>query len=75
MDGRKVVLLFTDGIDSPGNFKTNNLSVMDVMDRATREDMMIYAIGLESRMPYGRRSGAGRRRRVHRRVRRQAAAA
>ena len=55
MDGRKVVLLFTDGVDSPGNFKTNNLSVMDVMDRATREDMMIYAIGLESRMPYGRR--------------------
>jgi VWFA-related protein len=55
MDGRKVVLLFTDGVDSPANFKTNNLSVMDVMDRATREDMMIYAIGLESRMPYGRR--------------------
>ena len=54
-DGRKVVLLFTDGVDSPGNFKTNNLSVMDVMDRATKEDVMIYAIGLESRLPYGRR--------------------
>ncbi len=25
------------------------------MDRATKEDVMIYAIGLESRMPYGRR--------------------
>jgi Ca-activated chloride channel homolog len=53
--GRKVVLLFTDGVDSPGNFKTNNFSVMDVVERATREDMMVYAIGLESRMPYGRR--------------------
>jgi VWFA-related protein len=37
------------------NFKTNNVSVMDVVDRATREDMMVYAIGLESRMPFGRR--------------------
>jgi VWFA-related protein len=56
-DGRKVVLLFTDGVDSPGNFKTNNLSVMDVMDRATREDVMLYAIGLESRAPFvGRQS-------------------
>jgi Ca-activated chloride channel family protein len=54
-DGRKVVLLFTDGVDSPMNFKTNNLSVMDVMERATKEDIMLYAIGLESRMPYGRR--------------------
>jgi VWFA-related protein len=53
-DGRKVVLLFTDGVDSPGNFKTNNLSVMDVIDRATREDVMLYAIGLESRLPFGR---------------------
>jgi VWFA-related protein len=53
-EGRKVVLLFTDGVDSPGNFKTNNLSVMDVMERATRDDVMLYAIGLESRLPYGR---------------------
>jgi VWFA-related protein len=53
--GRKVVLLFTDGMDQPGNFKTNNLSVMDVVDRATRDDMMIYAIGLEGGIPYGRR--------------------
>ena len=49
--GRRVVLLFTDGADNPGNFKTNNLSLMDVMDRAQREDVMVYAIGLESRMP------------------------
>jgi Ca-activated chloride channel family protein len=54
-DGRRVVLLFTDGVDSPGNFKTNNTSVMDVLGRATKEDMMIYAIGLEGGIPYGRR--------------------
>jgi VWFA-related protein len=27
---------------------------MDVMERATKEDVMLYAIGLESRLPYGR---------------------
>jgi Ca-activated chloride channel homolog len=55
-DGRRVVLLFTDGVDTPPvSFKTANASVMDVVDRATRDDMMVYAIGLESRMPFGRR--------------------
>jgi Ca-activated chloride channel homolog len=53
--GRKVVLLFTDGMDAPGNLKTNNTSVMDVVERATKDDMMIYAIGLEGGIPYGRR--------------------
>ena len=49
--GRRVVLAFTDGADNPMNFRTNNLSLMDVMERAQREDVMVYAIGLESRMP------------------------
>ena len=49
--GRRVVLAFTDGADNPGNLKTNNLSLMDVMERAQREDVMFYAIGLESRNP------------------------
>jgi Ca-activated chloride channel homolog len=57
--GRRVILLFTDGADNPGNFKTNNLSLMDVMERAQREDIMVYAIGLESRMPPG--GGGGMR--------------
>jgi VWFA-related protein len=56
--GRRVVLVFTDGEDNPMNFKFNNQSVMDVMDRAQRENVMVYAIGLESRgMPGG---GGGR---------------
>ena len=49
--GRRVILAFTDGIDSPGNLKTNNLTLMDAMERAQREDVMVYAIGLESRTP------------------------
>jgi VWFA-related protein len=58
--GRRVVLIFTDGEDNPMNFKFNNQSVMDVMDRAQRENVMVYAIGLESRgMPTGGRGGLG----------------
>jgi VWFA-related protein len=49
--GRRVILAFTDGADNPGNLKTNNLTLMDAMERAQREDVMVYAIGLESRMP------------------------
>jgi VWFA-related protein len=56
-DGRRVVLLFTDGVDSPMNFKFNNLSVMDVMKRAQQQNVMVYAVGLESagpQSPFGR---------------------
>ncbi|MEO6239568.1 MAG: VWA domain-containing protein [Vicinamibacterales bacterium] len=48
-DGRRVVLVFTDGGDNPQNFKLNNMSFMDIMVRAQRSDVMVYAIGLESR--------------------------
>ena len=47
--GRRVVLLFTDGADNPGNFKLNNMSFMDVQRRAQEADVMVYAIGLEGR--------------------------
>jgi Ca-activated chloride channel family protein len=53
--GRRVVLVFTDGVDSPMNFSFKNVSLMDVMDRGQREDMMVYAIGLESVVPWGNR--------------------
>ena len=49
--GRRVILLFTDGADNPGNFKLNNMSFMDVQRRAQESDVMVYAIGLESRDP------------------------
>ena len=57
--GRRVVLIFTDGEDNPMNFKLNNRSVMDVMDRAQRENVMVYAIGLESRGTPSGRGGLG----------------
>jgi VWFA-related protein len=45
-DGRRVVLVFTDGVDKPLNFKRNNSTLKDVMNRAVRENIMVYAIGL-----------------------------
>jgi VWFA-related protein len=47
-DGRKVVLVFSDGGDAPSNFSFNNRSVMDVMRRAQQDDVMVYAIGLQT---------------------------
>ena len=44
--GRRVVLVFTDGMDSPMNFSSNNSSLKGVMKRAEEEDVMVYAIGL-----------------------------
>jgi len=44
--GRRVVLVFTDGADSPMNASSNNSSLKDVMKRAEEEDVMVYAIGL-----------------------------
>jgi Ca-activated chloride channel homolog len=50
-EGRRVVLMFTDGMDNPMNLRLNNRTVMDVMRRAQLENVMVYAIGLESTMP------------------------
>jgi Ca-activated chloride channel family protein len=64
--GRRVVLVFTDGVDMPLNFSNNNKSLKDVMKRAEEENVMVYAIGLagENGMPSvpgrgGDRSGPG----------------
>ncbi|MGE5244883.1 MAG: VWA domain-containing protein [Betaproteobacteria bacterium] len=43
IEGRKVVLIFTDGDDTE-----SHTSLGDVIDRARAEDVMVYAIGLES---------------------------
>jgi Ca-activated chloride channel family protein len=60
---RRVILVFTDGIDAPMRFGANNMSLPDVTRRAVAEDVMVYAIGLAARMPSfgGRRGGMGRR--------------
>jgi VWFA-related protein len=44
--GRRVVLVFTDGVDKPMNFSGRNKSLKDVMKRAEERDVMVYAIGL-----------------------------
>jgi Ca-activated chloride channel family protein len=44
--GRRVVLVFTDGVDRPMNFSNRNKSLRDVMKRAEEQDIMVYAIGL-----------------------------
>jgi Ca-activated chloride channel family protein len=54
--GRRVILVFTDGIDSPEQGGASN-SLRNVMKRAEEEDVMVYAIGLA---PSGfGRGGAG----------------
>ena len=44
--GRRVILVFTDGVDNPMNFFSRNYSLKDVMKRAEENDIMVYAIGL-----------------------------
>ena len=43
VDGRKVVLVFTDGDDT-----ASKLGVGKVMDRAREKDIMVYAVGLQT---------------------------
>jgi Ca-activated chloride channel homolog len=53
-EGRRVVLVFTDGVDRPMNGSGNNVSLRDVMRRAEQEDVMVYAIGLATEQFGGR---------------------
>jgi len=46
VQGRRVILVLTDGVDQPGNLSNMNSSLKDVMKRAEEEDVMVYAIGL-----------------------------
>lgn len=46
IDGRRVILVFTDGDDT----ESHNSSLGKVIDRARAEEVMIYAIGLESQI-------------------------
>jgi Ca-activated chloride channel family protein len=56
--GRRVVLVFTDGVDAPLSFSGRNKSLKDVMKRAEEDDVMVYAIGLAGEN--GRIGSAGR---------------
>jgi len=61
--GRRVVLVFTDGVDAPMNFTGRNKSLKDVMRRAEERDIMVYAIGLagDNGPPRGAFGGPGGR--------------
>jgi VWFA-related protein len=61
-EGRRVILVFTDGVDSPDNGRQNNSTLSDVMKRAEAENVMVYAVGLTGSNPgfpggYGRPPG------------------
>jgi VWFA-related protein len=45
-EGRRVILVFTDGVDEPFNPGPSSSTLKDVMRRAEEEDVMVYAIGL-----------------------------
>jgi Ca-activated chloride channel family protein len=51
IDGRRVVLVFTDGDDT----ESKNSSLGKVIERARADEVMIYAIGLESNYFNGQR--------------------
>ena len=55
--GRRVILVFTDGMDSPESAATNSLRT--VMKYAEEEDVMVYAIGLAPAGFVGVGSGRG----------------
>jgi VWFA-related protein len=58
--GRRVILIFTDGADAPMGFSNNNSSLKDVMKRAEEENVMVYAIGLAGSAPSFGGGGGGR---------------
>ena len=50
VEGRRVILLFTDGDDT-----TSKIGLGTVTDRARDDEVMVYAIGLQSEMFDGQR--------------------
>jgi VWFA-related protein len=61
VDGRRVVLVLSDGKDTGlgrGRFQRRGPTLVDVVQRAQSEEFMVYAIGMRSRMaPAGSRPG------------------
>jgi VWFA-related protein len=66
-DERRVILVLSDGKDSgPPKFGGRYLTLIDIMERAQRDEVMIYSVGLRSRggrMPggFGGMGGVGGR--------------
>jgi len=58
-DARNVVVVLSDGADEPPPFKGRFVSQAEVIDRARRQDVMIYGIGVRGRAPLQRIQGGG----------------
>jgi VWFA-related protein len=59
-DERRVILVLSDGKDSgPLDFRQRYISQVEVIDRARKDDVMIYAIGMRSRGPRTMQPGIG----------------
>ncbi|MEP6916573.1 MAG: VWA domain-containing protein [Acidobacteriota bacterium] len=52
-EGRRVILVFSDGADAPMTFGRTNRSVTDVMRRAQQENVMVYAVGMQTTLLTG----------------------
>ena len=59
--GRRVVLVFTDGKDQPLSRSGRNVKLKDVIRRSEEEDVMIYAIGLTGSLPFSSWAGGSGR--------------
>jgi Ca-activated chloride channel family protein len=60
-DRRKVVLVLSDGKDTgPLSLRQRPMSQAEVIDRARRDDVMIYAVGMRSRSANSMPPGIGR---------------
>jgi Ca-activated chloride channel family protein len=53
---RRVILVFTDGVDSP--MASRSVSSQEATESAQADDVMVYAIGFAPREGFGRRGGA-----------------
>jgi Ca-activated chloride channel homolog len=59
-EGRRVVLVMSDGKDSgPIKFGQAFLSPIEIIDRADREDVMVYGVGLRSSLSPSSGGGVG----------------
>jgi Ca-activated chloride channel family protein len=59
-EGRRVILVLSDGKDSgPVSFRERYVSQGEIVDRARREDVMVYAIGMRSRGSRQNQPGIG----------------
>ena len=57
-DRRRVVLVLSDGKDSgPTSFRERFVSQLEIIERARRENVMLYAVGLRSNTMLGRQPG------------------